>query len=145
MSFTWQNGREITTFAKTGTTASYQYNENGIRTSKTVNGVTTNYELDGSKVIYQTTGSSVVCYIYDETGSPIGMKYNGSYYYFIKNLQCDVIQIKNLSGTAVVYYEYDVWGNPYGVYGSLASTVGAANIFRYRSFIMNVMIIFAGK
>ena len=37
---TWEKGRQLKSFAKSdGTTVSYTYNANGIRTSKTVNGV----------------------------------------------------------------------------------------------------------
>ena len=31
----------------------YSYNENGIRTSKTVNGVTTKFYLDGTRIIME--------------------------------------------------------------------------------------------
>jgi len=48
LSFTWQNGRQLATANKTGTSATYQYDDNGIRTSKTVNGVTTNYYFNGA-------------------------------------------------------------------------------------------------
>ena len=34
----------------------------------------------------------------------------------------------------VVTYTYDSWGNPLGTGGSLASTVGAVNPFRYRGY-----------
>ena len=40
----------------------------------------------------------------------------------------------NSSGTSVVSYTYDAWGNPESISGSMASTLGAANPFRYRSY-----------
>lgn len=48
MSFTWQNGRQLATATKNGVTASYLYNANGGRHTKTVDGVTTfYYYIDG--------------------------------------------------------------------------------------------------
>ena len=40
----------------------------------------------------------------------------------------------NSSGNTVVSYTYDAWGNPESTTGSMASTLGAANPFRYRSY-----------
>ncbi len=51
MNFTWVNGRQLATLTKSGTTASYTYDVDGIRTSKTVNGVTTTYYLNGSQIL----------------------------------------------------------------------------------------------
>lgn len=47
MTFTWQGGRELTTAVNNGVTTAYLYNENGIRTKKTVGSTTTEYFLDG--------------------------------------------------------------------------------------------------
>lgn len=135
MSFTWQHGRQLATLTKGSTTASYAYNESGIRTSKTVNGTTTTFELDGSKIIYSTVGSNVTRYLYDESGDVIGMHYNSAaYYYFVKNLQGDVTGILDDDGSLVVSYAYDPFGRVLSVTGTLASTIGTANPFRYRSY-----------
>ncbi len=40
----------------------------------------------------------------------------------------------NASGEVVVGYSYDPWGNILSVTGSMASTLGVANPFRYRSY-----------
>jgi len=50
------------------------------------------------------------------------------------NLQGDIIAILNTSGTKVVEYTYNAWGEVLSVTGSLASTVGQANPFRYRGY-----------
>lgn len=42
------------------TVYSYTYNEEGIRTSKTVNGVKTTYYLDGTNIIEQRTGDKTL-------------------------------------------------------------------------------------
>lgn len=40
----------------------------------------------------------------------------------------------NTSGTQVVAYTYDAWGSPLTTTGSMASTLGKDNPFRYRSY-----------
>ena len=129
-SFTW-NGRQLATMQKTGCTASYTYNSNGIRTSKTVNGVTTTYRLEGTKILSETTNNVTTQYIYDTGDSIIGFIYSGQIYYFDKNAQGDIIRIYNTSGTAICEYTYDAWGN-FTATGNL--TVAYANPFRYRSY-----------
>ena len=37
--------------------------------------------------------------------------YNNDHYYYITNLQGDIIAILNFSGSLVDEYEYDSWGN----------------------------------
>jgi len=46
----------------------------------------------------------------------------------------DIVGIINSSGTQVVAYTYDVWGKLISVTGSLASTIGEQNPFRYRGY-----------
>lgn len=128
--FTW-NGRQLATMQKTGCTASYTYNSNGIRTSKTVNGVTTTYRLEGTKILSETTNNVTTQYIYDASDSIIGFMYSGQTYYFDKNAQGDIIRIYNISGTAICEYIYDAWGN-FTATGNL--TVAYANPFRYRGY-----------
>lgn len=78
MSFTWKNGRQLATFTQGQTSASYNYNESGIRTDKIVNGITTTYQLDGSKIVSENRNGTVQEYFYDESGSVLGIVYNGS-------------------------------------------------------------------
>ena len=134
MSFTWKNGRQLATFTQGQTSASYNYNESGIRTDKTVNGITTAYQLDGSKIVSENRNGNIIQYYYDETNSVIGLRYNGNDYFFRGNLQGDIIAILNTSGQTVVSYEYDPWGNILSVTGSMSSTLGVANPFRYRGY-----------
>ncbi|MFT3950860.1 MAG: RHS repeat-associated core domain-containing protein [Oscillospiraceae bacterium] len=44
------------------------------------------------------------------------------------------MRITNTSGTTVTEYMYDAWGNITSTTGTMASTVGAVNPFRYRSY-----------
>ena len=134
ISMTWKNGRQLTTLTNGQTSASYDYDESGIRTKKTVNGVTTTFQLDGSKIVSENRNGTVQSYFYDENGSVLGITYGGENYYFRKNFRNDVLAVLNSSGEVVVEYSYDPWGNILAVTGSLASTLGADNPFRYRGY-----------
>ncbi len=136
---TWK-ARELQSLTVTGgPSVAFEYNSDGIRTQKTVGGsIIHDYVLDGTKIIRETvTGGGnnyTLYYLYDTSGSVQGFIYNNSYYYFQKNLQGDVVRILNSSGTVVVEYTYDAWGKVLSVTGSLASTIGQYNPFRYRSY-----------
>ena len=131
---TWKNGRQLATLTNGQTSASYDYDESGIRTKKTVNGMTTTFQLDGSKIVSENRNGTAQSYFYDENGSVLGITYGGENYYFRKNFRNDVLAILNASGEVVVEYSYNPWGNILAVTGSLASTLGADNPFRYRGY-----------
>ena len=48
--------------------------------------------------------------LYDNEDSVCGIEYNGIAYYFLKNLQGDIIAITDSSGEEVARYSYDAWG-----------------------------------
>ena len=131
MSMTWQNGRELAALTKTGVNASYAYGEGGLRISKTVNGTETQYCWDGSRLMAQKTGDTWMHFLYDETGSVIGFRYNGGIYIFTKNLQGDIISVVNaFSGETAASYVYDSWGRVISSSGTLADI----NPIRYRGY-----------
>ncbi|MBQ3011166.1 MAG: DNRLRE domain-containing protein, partial [Oscillospiraceae bacterium] len=120
----------------------FEYNADGIRTRKKLDdydGTTTthDYILDGSTILKETITSgsttTTLYYYYDESGIS-GVSYNGTMYSYVRNQQGDVIGIIDSIGVTVVEYEYDAWGNILSVTGSLASTFGAKNPFRYRGY-----------
>ena len=113
---------------------SYKYNDSGIRTQKTVNGVATDYFLDGSKIIAEKTGNNTTWYYYDGDGTREAIEYNGNVYYYFYNAQGDVMGLYDNNLNVVVNYTYDSWGNTVSVTGSLASTLGQDNPFRYRGY-----------
>ena len=116
-------------------TLQFQYNSDGYRTSKTVDGVKTVYVLDGSKVIMEQTGSNTpIYYTYDSAGLPTTMTVGSTTYYYVYNLQGDIIAITNNNGIKVVEYTYDPWGKLISTTGSLASSIGVQNPYRYRAY-----------
>ena len=74
-------------------------------------------------------------FTYDEKGSPATIDYNGTRYFYVTNIQGDVVAILNSSGTKVVEYTYDAWGNPISVTGSMSETLGQHNPLRYRGYV----------
>ena len=134
--YTWTQGRKLQQMTDGATTASFKYNDDGIRTEKTVNGTTTKYNVVGGNVTWEKTGASnPIYFLYDASGSLWGLKYtDGNLYFYVYNAQGDIIKIVNSSGTVVVEYGYDAWGNLLFTSGSMAGTLGADNPFRYRGY-----------
>ena len=73
---------------------------------------------------------AVLDFIYDADGRPYALKYNGTVYYYILNLQGDVIRLVNASGATVASYEYD----PYGKILSATGSMAEINPLRYRGY-----------
>ena len=82
----------------------------------------------------QTKGSDTIIFLYDEKANKYGFDYNGTKYYYIFNVQGDVIGILNQAGNQIVSYTYDAWGKVLSVDGSEASTIGQLNPIRYRGY-----------
>ena len=95
--------------------------------------MTTDYTLEGDKVVYETNGTDTFWYYYDESGEPVSFEYNGTTYYYVKNLQGDIIAILNASGEQVVEYKYDAWGNV-SIDEAPLETIGIKNPYRYRGY-----------
>ena len=132
---TWQNGRQLAKYQKGSMIAEYKYDGNGNRISKTHNGNTYEFIYNGSNLVAMTnTGTTLFNWICDENGDYLGFTYCGVEYYYIRNLQNDVIGIKNPSGTVVVEYEYDPFGKVIATTGPLADTLGKLNPIRYRGY-----------
>ena len=56
----------------------------------------------------------------------------------MSDLQGDIVGILDGSGTEVVKYTYDAWGKVLSTTGSLASTLGTIQPFRYRGYVYDV-------
>ena len=127
--FTW-NGRELATAIKGSTSVSYKYGADGLRTQKTVGNTVYNYYYIDGVLVRQTWGTNYMDFLYDETGSAYSFIYNGTQYYYVRNLQGDVVKILNTSGGVVASYTYDAWGKV----TSSGNVVGQYNPIRYRGY-----------
>ena len=108
--FTWNTGRNLESIVDGNNKYSYTYDENGIRTSKTVNGKTTYYNTKDGVILSQTDGTDTLYFQYDNTGSPLGFIWNGTQYLYMTNQMGDVISITDEQGNELVQYEYNAWG-----------------------------------
>ena len=137
-SFTWNTGRNLESIIDGNNKYSYTYDENGIRTSKTVNGVTTYYNTKDGVILSQTDGTNTMYFQYDNDNTPVGIVLNGTQYFYITNQMGDVIGITDTQGNALVQYEYDEWGK----IGSITTTnntdeentLANINPLRYRGY-----------
>ena len=107
---------------------------------------TTEYILNGKNVAELikttvTTGASPTTttdrqhFYYDTQGRVALVDFNGIKYSYVHNLQGDVIGILDSSGNLVVEYRYDAWGKPISAAGTLTTTLGELNPFRYRGYV----------
>ena len=133
--YTWQNGRQLQKMQKSGVTAEFVYNADGLRVQKTVNGVATKYTLHGKNVVHMTSGADELHFFYDAQNRPAVVVYNGTAYAYVKSLQGDIVAILDENGNTVVSYGYDAWGAPLWCTGELAETLGKVQPFRYRGYV----------
>ena len=132
--FTWE-GRRLVGTTKGNMQMSFSYNDEGLRTSKTVNGVTTKFYYDGSLLIKEESPTYTTIYIYDINSNPIGFKSRSNTYadgvwdcyYYQKNLQGDITTIRNASGVILATYSYNAWGDALRIFSNGGATSTAAN------------------
>ena len=110
MTFDWESGRRLANVTQGTNSYSYSYDSSGVRISKTVNGTTYSYIYDNGQLIYADTPVGGMTFFY-ENDSVAGYKYGPEYYYYIKNLQGDIIGVIDKNCTLLYQYEYDAWGN----------------------------------
>ncbi len=90
-------------------------------------------------IIFEKRNNDIIYYIYDIDGV-LGFKYNENVYFYLKNMQDDVIGILNENGEKIVTYEYDSWGDLISIKDSNGSEIidnnhiGKINPIRYRSY-----------
>ena len=130
-SFIWNTGRNLESIVDGNNKYSYTYDENGIRTSKTVNGKTTYYNTKDGVILYQTDGTDTLYFQYDTSGVPLGFIWNGTQYFYITNQMGDVISITDVQGNELAQYSYDEWGN---TLSTSDNDIANINPLRYRGY-----------
>ena len=128
--YTWNSGRNLESIVDGDNEYSYTYDENGIRTSKTVNGKTTYYNTKDGVILSQTDGTSTWYFQYDTNGSPLGFVLNGTQYFYITNQMGYVLAITDTNGDIVANYEYDAWGKVL----TADTNIAKQNPLRYRGY-----------
>ena len=102
--------------------------------------VTHEYLTLNGKVARETirtnnTLTAVLDFIYDNSGKPFALKYSTDgtsfeTYYYVLNLQGDVVKLIQTNGYVVAHYTYDAWGYILNCGGNLAEV----NPIRYRGY-----------
>ena len=112
--FTW-SGRQLTSVSKNGEViATYTYDADGNRTSKTVNGVTTNYYWLNGVLQGEMTNDVYTLFLYDECGKPYGyvVELLGIICtrYYVFNQQGDIIGLVDENGNMQLEHSYGPFG-----------------------------------
>lgn len=135
--YTWEQGRRLIKQIQDSKTVEYTYDASGLRIRKKYNSTISDYTWVGGKLVHLKAGSQDMHFFYDAEGMPAMVLYNQTPYWYVRNLQGDIIALVDTSGTTVVEYKYDPWGKKESVTGTLASSVGWYNPFRYRGYIFD--------
>ena len=148
--YEWAVGRQLKKMSREGQSLTFKYNHNGMRIQKVLEHSwypeTTNYTYHGNllthmNVVYtdfdEVEHTDKLHFFYDARTCPAKVRFNGTVYTYVQNLQGDIVGILDSNGNLVVEYKYDVWGKPLSTAGSLADTLGVRNPFRYRGYVFD--------
>ena len=141
---TWTKGRQLSSLSKGSTNITYTYNMDGIRKSKTVGNEQHTYLTESGKVMRETIGTGstakILDFVYDDKGLPFALLYypnsnstSPAIYYYITNMQGDVVRLVNSTGATAAAYTYDAWGNV-SVTDYFTFQIGELNPLRYRGY-----------
>ncbi|SFC42453.1 DNRLRE domain-containing protein [Bacillus sp. UNCCL81] len=128
----------VTKKSETDPFVTYEYDDQGRRTKKTLNGTIINYFYDGdsNNVLYESdsSGNILRSYVYSESGERLSMKTQGQTFYYHYNAHGDVIALSDDNKNVVVTYSYDAWGN---VLTSTGAGLAAENPYGYAGYIFD--------
>ena len=125
----------------------FAYDANGMRISRNAGLTTYTYVYDGTQLTSMTDGLDQLHFTYDAIGRPLTMEYHpvehsggscGAYcgiYYYVTNLQGDVIAILDSAGNLEAEYTYDAWGNLIDNPDDTFGFIGHVNPLRYRGYL----------
>ncbi len=111
---TYDRLNQLIGFTDGETTASYTYDVNGLRLSKTVNGVKTTHIWIGNQIAVDYTGSYTSTVYLRETSLVAAFNwdegYKGDYRFYTQNAHGDVVSLTDSTGAVVKSYTYDAFG-----------------------------------
>ena len=104
-----------------------------MRTQKQVDFKVTNYYYDSNNnLIAEKTDSATLFFYYDTENSPVALSYNGKMFYYVKNVQGDIVKILDEDGISYASYVYDSWGN---ILSQSEDEQSSINPLRYRGYV----------
>ena len=138
MSFSWIRGRVLDKITINNSDIQMRYDSNGLRTYK---GNVRYYYDSESNLIALAKGSTTLFFYYDDSGNPTSFSDGTNMYYYVKNIQGDIIKIVSSTGAVVANYAYNVWGELLSVKDSFGNSItdqtsiAFLNPLRYRGYV----------
>ena len=85
-------------------------------------------------------GNNTLHFYYDSNNSPIAFTRNNTMYYYVKNIQGDIIKIVSEDGSLAYTYDYDAWGALLSIKDNQGNTISGnslatTNPLRYRGYV----------
>jgi RHS repeat-associated protein len=136
LSLEWQGRRLMKVTMPNGNYETYTYNSDGLRTGRKLyddeNSLLTTYAYywaSGELVGYTVTqnGLTTIVKVLDE-----GLQVGDETYFFVKNLEGDIVKILDNTGAVVTSYDYDAWGNV-----TASGSADSKNLFGYRGYMFD--------
>ena len=107
----------------------------GLRISKTINNQKTTYLYDGNLLLTEITPTYRNDFLYDENGILYGFIHDYSTkYFYVRDVFQNILGIVDENGNLVVKYAYTAYGTLKSISGSLATTIGQYNPFRFKGY-----------
>ena len=136
--FTFE-GRRLANIQKGGKVIDYTYNDQGLRIKKTIteNGTSleTRFFYDDNKLVAEISPTHRLDFLYDENDRLYGFVLDKTaMYFYVRDALENILGIIDKNGNLVVQYAYNAWGKPESTTGTLATTVGEYNPFRYKGY-----------
>lgn len=131
-------GRRLTKYENAFYTITYTYNVNGLRVRKdtlykpTGSLTVTQYTYEGDRLLYEKTGTNWTRFVYDDNGLLYGFVYNGIRYYYVRDLQQNIVKIVDETGQYVAGYVYESYGVTTELQGDVE--IARLNPFRYKGY-----------
>ena len=140
----WIRGTLLNRVIDGSTTIILDYDGFKHRIKKQTGSETTYYNYIDNQLIIEQKSSGVITYLYSHQGvigfvlSDFNSPFDGTYFYE-KNIQQDVIVIRDINNSIKAKYVYDAWGNhkvlnPNGTENTSLDFIGNINPIRYRSY-----------
>ena len=141
--FTWKNGRELGAASNSNVNLQFDYDVDGLRTWKDVNGVRHQYTYASGRLLREAYTDNHVTYtldfLYDHANRPYMLHYStvqgtvaaSASYYYLLNLQGDVVGLTDANGKLVAEYDYGPFGE---ILDAPNGGIGSRNPLRYRGY-----------
>ena len=142
--FTWVKGTLLSQVVDNNTIINLSYDGFKQRIRKEIGSITTNYKYINNQLVIEERTNGIITYLYSHEGiigfvlSNYDYSLNGIYLYE-KNIQQDVVSIRDINNQIKAIYIYDAWGNhkvlnPNGTENTSSTFIGNINPIRYRSY-----------